>query len=417
MITLDVADLVVVASRTLGLDTAQVLDLLDPAAAERAIEQARPASDTGDLAGHAAVLLDALLRGQPLRRGNQRVALAATLQFLALNGQQLDPDPPGPLAALVAELAVGVVDVNTVADQFAARLRPAVGMPVAGTNPVVGIEEASMPGRPVSLVMRIKKATGRSPSGKGVFARYTDRARHVVHFATEEARLLGDDYVGSEHLLLGLLYEGEGVATRALESLGISREVVRAQVVEIAGVGARSPAHPLSFTPRAKKVLVELSLREALALGHHYVGTEHLLLALLRDRDGVGARALSRLGADDARVREQVLGLLHDAPNRAGQDKELATDLTDTEERLTQVRRRKVAAFDAGDVDSAAAMRDEERRLLAEKQRLEALLLAANSGGRTIIAENQRLHRELNRLRTLLRQHGIDPDAGTAQTA
>ena len=412
MIPLDVADLVVIASRTLGLDTDQVLDLLDPAAAERALEQARPGRGDDDLASYAAVLLDALLRGQPLRRGNQRVALAATLQFLALNGQRLDPDPPGRLAALVVELDVGVAGVETVADELALRLRPVAGNPVV-ENPTVGNKEASVPGRPVSLVTRIKNAAGRGPSGKGVFARYTDRARRVIHFATEEARLLRHDYVGTEHLLLGLLYEGEGVAGRALESLGITREAVRGQVEEIAGVGAGpSPAHPLSFTPRAKKVL-ELSLREALALGHHYVGTEHLLLALLRDGEGAGARALSGLGADEARVRDQVLSLVHGETDRPGQ---LTAELAEATERLHLVRGQKVAAFNAGDVDAAATMRDQEKRVLAEKRALE-ILLAADGDDRTIIAENQRLHRELNRLRILLRQHGIEPDGGTAQTA
>lgn len=254
--------------------------------------------------------------------------------------------------------------------------------------------------------------TGRGPSGKGVFGRYTDRARHVVFFATEEAKLLRHDYVGSEHLLLGLLFEGGGVAARALASLGISREDVRGQVEEIAGVGARSSAHSLSFTPRAKKVL-ELSLREALALGHHYVGTEHILLALLRDGEGAGARALSGLGFDEAQIREQVLGLLDGETDRPGQ---LSAELAEATERLHLVRRQKVAAFNADDLDGAAAMRDRERQVLAEKRGLE-ILLAADGDGRTVIAENQRLQRELNRLRTLLRQHGIEPDGGTAQTA
>ena len=165
-----------------------------------------------------------------------------------------------------------------------------------------------MPGRPVSLAVRIKNATMRTQP-KGMFHRFTDRARRVVHLAQEEARLLRHDYVGTEHLLLGLLYEGEGVAARALESLGISREDVRGQVEEITGHGQGSRAGPIPFTPRAKKVL-ELSLREALALGHHYIGTEHLLLGLLREGQGVAAQVLTRLGADHAQVQERVLGLL-----------------------------------------------------------------------------------------------------------
>jgi ATP-dependent Clp protease ATP-binding subunit ClpC len=121
---------------------------------------------------------------------------------------------------------------------------------------------------------------------KGMFHRFTDRARRAVHLAQEEARLLRHDYVGTEHLLLGLLYEGTGVAAKALESLGISREDVRGQVEEIIGRGQGSRSGHIPFTARAKKVL-EVSLREALALGHHYIGTERLLLGLLRE----GARA------------------------------------------------------------------------------------------------------------------------------
>ena len=222
-----------------------------------------------------------------------------------------------------------------------------------------------MPGRPVSLAMRIKNATMRTQP-TGMFARFTDRARRVVFLAQEEARLLRHDYVGTEHLLLGLLYEGEGVAARALESLGISREDVRGQVEEIAGHGQGSPAGPIPFTPRAKKVL-ELSLREALALGYHYIGTEHLLLGLLREGEGVAAQVLTRLGTGDARVREQVLGLLRDESEQAGAQMQLAADLADTAEQLTQVRRQKEAAFDAGDLDGAAALRDQERQLLAEQ--------------------------------------------------
>ena len=144
---------------------------------------------------------------------------------------------------------------------------------------------------------------------KGMFQRFTDRARRAVHLAQEEARLLRHDYVGTEHLLLGLLYEGTGVAAKALESLGISREDVRGQVEEIIGHGQGSPAGHIPFTRRAKKVL-ELSLREALALGHHYIGTEHLLLGLLRQEEGAAAQVLRNLGLSLPRFREEVLAYL-----------------------------------------------------------------------------------------------------------
>ncbi len=143
-----------------------------------------------------------------------------------------------------------------------------------------------------------------------MFERFTDRARRVVVLAQEEARMLNHNYIGTEHILLGLIHEGEGVAAKALESLGISLEAVRQQVEEIIGQGQQAPSGHIPFTPRAKKVL-ELSLREALQLGHNYIGTEHILLGLIREGEGVAAQVLVKLGADLNRVRQQVIQLLH----------------------------------------------------------------------------------------------------------
>ena len=142
-----------------------------------------------------------------------------------------------------------------------------------------------------------------------MFERFTDRARRVVVLAQEEARMLNHNYIGTEHILLGLIHEGEGVAAKALESMGISLEGVRAQVEEIIGQGQQAPSGHIPFTPRAKKVL-ELSLREALQLGHNYIGTEHILLGLIREGEGVAAQVLVKLGADLNRVRQQVIQLL-----------------------------------------------------------------------------------------------------------
>src|SRR5512139_145708 len=142
-----------------------------------------------------------------------------------------------------------------------------------------------------------------------MFERFTDRARRVVVLAQEEARMLNHNYIGAEHILLGLIHEGEGVAAKALESLNISLEAVRQQVEEIIGQGQAAPTGHIPFTPRAKKVL-ELSLREALQLGHNYIGTEHILLGLIREGEGVAAQVLVKLGADLNRVRQQVIQLL-----------------------------------------------------------------------------------------------------------
>src|SRR5438552_14296347 len=142
-----------------------------------------------------------------------------------------------------------------------------------------------------------------------VFERFTDRARRVLVLAQEEARLLNHNFIGTEHILLGLIHEGEGVAAKALEQLGISLEAVREKVEETLGPAGSSPTGSPPFTPRAKKVL-ELSLREALQLGHNYIGTEHMLLGLVREGEGVAAQVLVNLGADLSRVRQQVIQLL-----------------------------------------------------------------------------------------------------------
>lgn len=142
-----------------------------------------------------------------------------------------------------------------------------------------------------------------------MFERFTDRARRVIVLAQDEAKLLNHNYIGTEHLLLGLIHEGEGVAAKALESLGISLEAVRQQVIEIMGQGQQVPSGHIPFSPRAKRVL-ELSLREALQMNHNYIGTEHILLGLIREGEGVAAQALLKLGADLNRVRSTVIQLL-----------------------------------------------------------------------------------------------------------
>ena len=200
-----------------------------------------------------------------------------------------------------------------------------------------------------------------------MFERFTDRARRVVVLAQEEARLLNHNYIGTEHILLGLIHEGEGVAAKALESLGISLEAVRAQVEEIIGQGQSAPTGHIPFTPRAKKVL-ELSLREALQLGHNYIGTEHLLLGLVREGQSGAAQVLAGRGANLDTVRQEVA-------------RQLAS----------------------GGGDRAAATKPSKEGLLAD---IEALY-----------DEIVRLSREVDRLTGLLRRHGIEPDEGTTRSA
>ncbi len=416
MIVLEVADLVVIVGRTLGLDTERALDLLDPAAAELALGQVRPDSDPGDLARPAAVLLCALVREQPLRHGNRQVALAAVLQFLALNGQEMDPDPPEAVAAVVADVASGGLSPAEVADWLASRLRPA-------GRPAANMKDEPMRARPaLPLAERIRKATvRRQPTG--TFRRFTDGARRAVYLASEEARLLRHSHVGTEHLLLGLVFEDEGLAVKVLESLGLSLEEIRHQVTGIIGHGQRTSPRHLPFTPQAKRVL-ELSLREALSLGHNYIGTEHLLLGLLGVERGIAAKVLTGLGADHDRVRGRVVDLKNQSEqaNRETRQERQAipAELADTAEQLDQVRARKEAALDAEDFEAARALRDRERELLADKRRLERQMEAGSETPDIFLAvltENQQLRRELDRLRGVLRDHGIEPDDGTAQPA
>jgi ATP-dependent Clp protease ATP-binding subunit ClpC len=155
----------------------------------------------------------------------------------------------------------------------------------------------------------------RSREADNLFERFTDRARRVLVLAQEEARLLNHNFIGTEHILLGLIHEGEGVAAKALETLGIHLEAVREKVEETIGPSGTQPTGSPPFTPRAKKVL-ELSLREALQLGHNYIGTEHMLLGLVREGEGVAAQVLQSLGADLNRVRQQVIQLLSGYPGR-----------------------------------------------------------------------------------------------------
>ena len=171
-----------------------------------------------------------------------------------------------------------------------------------------------------------------------MFERFTDRARRVIVLAQEEARMLNHNYIGTEHILLGLIHEGEGVAAEALESLGISLDAVRQQVEEIIGRGQQAPFDVIPFTPRSKKVL-ELSLRESQQLGHNYIGTEHILLGLIREGEGVAAQVLVKLGADLNLVRHEVTQLLAAAGRPLPDLAERVEQLTDEVERLRALLR------------------------------------------------------------------------------
>jgi hypothetical protein len=276
--------------------------------------------------------------------------------------------------------------------------------------------------------------------------RYTDRARRAVVLTQEEARMLNHNYIGTEHILLGLIHEGEGIAAKALESLGISLEAVRQQVEEISGQDQRAPSGQPPFTPRAEKVL-KLALREALQLGHNYIGTEHILLGLIREGEGVAVQVLVRLGADLNRIRQQVIHLLHGYQDKeqtgsgtlaaaravlagGGKRKLLSQlvdrfdsmesrlsalehrvgtgpDVRDLDQEIAQARRDKESAIDAQDFENAAVLRDREKQLLAEKTSRQKEWTTAH-------LDLPSLSDEVERLRDLLRQHGIEPRGGAA---
>ena len=223
-----------------------------------------------------------------------------------------------------------------------------------------------------------------------MFERFTDRARRVVVLAQEEARMLNHNYIGTEHILLGLIHEGEGVAAKALESLGISLEGVRQQVEEIIGQGQSAPSGHIPFTPRAKKVL-ELSLREALQLGHNYIGTEHILLGLIREGEGVAAQVLVKLGADLNRVRQQVIQLLHGyqgkEPAAAGGPTEAAPS---TSLVLDQFGRNLTQAAREGKLDPVIGREKEIERVmqvLSRRTKNNPVLVGEPGVGKTAVVE------------------------------
>ena len=265
--------------------------------------------------------------------------------------------------------------------------------------------------------------------GGGNFGRFTGRGRTVIVLALEEARMLNHDSIGTEHILLGLIRERQSVAVQALVSLGLDLEVVRRRVVAVIGRGEQASPEHIPFTARAKKVL-ELSLREALQLGHNYIGTEHILLGLIREGDGVAAQVLVKLGADLNRVRRQVIQSLAAAPpagvtgagdvefrlsaveQRAG----ITPATADLDRQIMQARIDKGAAATAGDYERATSLRDKEKELLADKASRHQQWgsgppdLPSLAG---LTEQVRRLSEEIEQLRGLLRQQGRNPDEGT----
>jgi Clp amino terminal domain, pathogenicity island component len=267
-----------------------------------------------------------------------------------------------------------------------------------------------------------------------MFERFTDKARRVVVLAQEESRRLGHSHIGTEHILLGLLREEDGLAARALDSLGIGLEPARDRLEAEAGLGSGQSGH-IPFTPEAKRTL-ELSLREALQLGQNYIDTEHILLGLIRDPASPGARILADLGAMPDAVRQRVIELA--PPVSAGQVRRvtataglarvagdptagygslssrlaalelwagLVPDLADLDEQIAQMRRDTEAAIDAHEFRTAEALSDTARELMSERDRRSR----QRAAGPSLAEQVAQLQAEIDRLHEVLRQHGIDP--------
>src|SRR5436305_11168714 len=222
-----------------------------------------------------------------------------------------------------------------------------------------------------------------------MFERFTDRARRVVVLAQEEARMLNHNYIGTEHILLGLIHEGEGVAAKALESLGISLEAVRAQVEEIIGHGGQAPSGHIPSTPRAKKVL-ELSLREALQLGHNYIGTEHILLGLVRENEGVAARILLDFDADAEKIRNEIIRMLSGPGRRQGGAAGGTSEKGKSSKLLDQFGRNFTKLASEGKLDPVVGRQTEIERImqiLTRRTKDNPVLIGEPGVGKTAVVE------------------------------
>ncbi len=393
---LDVADLVVIAGKTLGLGSQAALDRVDLGAAQTAVSEAAPAADSGDPALAAASVLAALIRHCPWEADTGPVAVAAATTFLALNGWQADLDPPEAVREVVAALGAGRLDAAGLAAWLAPRLSASANQD----------KEAPMSGW----------LPGRNRSGRrktGPFQRFSPGARETMIASQEEARSLRHGYIGTEHLLLGLLRQHDGVAAQALRAAGISTDAVRTEVLEIIGHGHQVVRGHVPLTTRAKKTL-QIAVREAREAGHMYIGTEHLLLGLLREGHGVACQVLSALGADADTLR-QHLAELSGQPEAPGEPV-VPPGIRDYDLRIAQARRDKDAALDAGDAAQAATARGTEKQLIGEREQLIADW-SAGTDVATLGREIDRLRDEVRRLQDLLLRNGIGPEEATEQSA
>jgi prophage maintenance system killer protein len=354
---LDLYDVLAVAARVMDCDSGRVVRRTDLDLIDQVLTEVRAPRLPGDLADAAAVLLCGLVRHRPFSGPNRLIAVAVTLQLVTLNDADLELEPVEEFDSLLDQISAGEATAAWVAQRLRQRLGPehiAAVIVSDFSKDAVSWEEIDM------------------------FERFSERARRAMVLAQDEARALNHDYIGTEHVLLGLIQEGDGVAAKALANLGISAPAIRAVIKETIGRGHDQPRGHIPFTPRTKTVL-ELSHRESTQLGQGYIGTEHILLGLVREGEGVAAQCLTKLGADLDKVRQQVLDLLGYRDRGEALVRRFLTE----------------GAEHSGNLPWAAAGR--RHHLMAE--------LAS------LIDENERLHDEVARLRQTLRRHDLDPDA------
>jgi prophage maintenance system killer protein len=283
MIVLGYADLLAVAARVLACRPTILVDRTDLESVGLTLEEVRAAAGSDGVAVAAGTLLHGLVRRRPFPRANRRIAVAATLQMLALNDWDLDLDLAVELNRLLDDAARGAVSAPRLADLLRTMLRPLAPREAASETEAAS-EEAT------------------------VFEKFSDHARHTLVLAQDEARLLNHTHVGTEHVLLGLVLQRAGHAGRVLDDLGVTVDAAREQIRELVGQGVRQPSGHVPFTPRAKRVL-ELAACEAPQLGHDYIDTEHILLGIIREGKGIGAQVLVKLGLDLNDVRQRVIAV------------------------------------------------------------------------------------------------------------
>ncbi|MEI8408674.1 MULTISPECIES: Clp protease N-terminal domain-containing protein [unclassified Kribbella] len=361
---LDQYDVLAVAARVLRCSSEVAIGRTNLDTVDQVLADVRR---TNGPAEAAAVLLSGLIQGRAFHGANRVVTVAVVLQFVAVNHADLRLEPVEEWDELLDRVAADGITPDEVAEFLRARLMPER----------VTAEDLQ---EHLKVELLLEDANLRALGGEelwrgvGMFERFTDAARRAVVYAQEEARKLDHNFIGTEHLLLGVIDEVHGGGAQVLDGMHITAPAVRELVVEIIGRGSGPTAGTIPFTPRAKGTLQQ-AYDEARRVGAENIGTEHVLLGLMRDGEGVAAQILTKLGGDLDDVRRKV------------------QDWIDRRQRAESA----VSSFVADEAESDWTTYGRRHHLLYEL--------------RALLDENERLHEQVAELRALLRRHNIDPDA------